>query len=103
MKNILHELFHGRVPGRDCNAPANPKVDELTQKIKSERQYFASIMSDANFKRFRKLERLHCKKNYLHYMDTFTNAFKLGAMLMCALFADEDDAQKQDDNTDDCF
>ena len=102
MKNILHELFHGRVFGRSGHDPANPKTDELTQKIKREQQYFASIMSDANFKRFKKLGHLHCKRHSLQYMDTFVNAFKLGAMLMCEVFMG-DDVQKQEDYTDDCF
>jgi hypothetical protein len=88
MNNILHRLFHGKMPKWDNSS--TKKTEELTRQIAIERQYFSTIMSDENFKRFKKLERIHSKRNSIKYMNTYTNAFKTGAMLMCAVFMDEE-------------
>ena len=90
MKNILHKFFHGQVNwSSQCSDTAKTKA--ITHKIESERLYFASIMSDENFKRFKKLEKLHRERNSVKYMETYINAFKTGAAIMCALFAGEDE------------
>lgn len=91
MKNILHSLCHGRVPGWHKSSSADAKSKILTQKIESERAYFASVLSAEDFKKFRKLEKLHKKYNSIKYIDTYINAFKMGAMLMCAVFGGENE------------
>jgi len=91
MKNILHSLCHGRVPGWHKNSSGVAKTKTLTRKIENERLYFASIMSDEDFKRFKKLEHLHAERHSIKYMDTYINAFKMGAMFMFAVFVGEDE------------
>jgi len=90
MENILHSLCNGHLPGWHRHRSGIEKTKALTQKIEKEQQYFASILSDDDFKRFKKLDHLHGKRNAIKYMDTYINAFKMGAMLMCAVFMGEE-------------
>ena len=128
MKKILHDLYHGRIPGWDSVA-STTKNEETRQKMLSERRYFASyrfqfksylpiaakrgkalaprfpqplcqiglnlesvsIMSAEDFERFKALEALHYECHTRRYRNTYTNAFKLGVMLMCAVFMNDDE------------
>ena len=91
MKNILHKLCRGTLPKWESNRSATEKEEALTKKIESERKYFSTIMSDENFERFKKLEHLHRDRHSIRYMDTYINAFKMGAMIICAVFMGEDE------------
>jgi len=97
MKNILYKLFHGQTPKWDSNNSAAAKAEAIKKRIASERHYFSTIMSDENFTRFKKLERLHRDRHSIQYMDTYINAFRLGAMIMCAVFMGEDEQHEYDD------
>ena len=90
MKNILHKLFHGQMPKWDSSRSSTAKMEAINQKIVSEREYFSTIMSAEDFDRFIKLERMHRERNSIKYMDTYINAFKTGAMIMCAVFTGEE-------------
>jgi len=90
MKKILHDLYLGRIPGWDSYIQMNSETDETREKIRSERRYFASIMSAKDFERFEALEALHGEGHARRYKNTYTNAFKLGVMLMCAVFMNDD-------------
>ena len=90
MNNILYKLFHGQMPSWSSSNSATAKIEALTQKIASERKYFSTIMSAEDFDGFQKLERLHGKRNSIRYMDTYINAFRTGAMIMCAVFFGEE-------------
>ena len=97
MTKILHELYHGRLPRGDRSVNG-PQLDVTREKILSERRYFASIMSGEDFERFKALEALHRECHDRRYRDTYTNAFKLGVMLMCAVFMNDDINDKQEAN-----
>jgi len=58
MKKILHDLYHGRIPGWDSRISIT-ETDEIREKTLSERRYFASIMSAEDFERFKAWEALH--------------------------------------------
>jgi len=90
MKKMLQDLYHGRFPRGDRSVN-NPHIDANREKILSERRYFESIMSAEDFERFKALEALHRECHDQRYRDTYTNAFRLGVMLMCAIFMDEDE------------
>jgi len=89
MKKILHDLYRGRFPKGD-HGVNTPQIDATREKILSERQYLASIMSAEDFERFRALEALHRECHDQRYQNTYAKAFKLGIMLMCALFMNEE-------------
>ena len=90
MTKILHDLYHGRFPRGDRSGNT-PQIDATREKILNERRYFASVMSDENFERFKALEALHRECHDRRYRNAYTNAFKLGVMLMCALFMNDDE------------
>ena len=89
MKNILHDLHNGRIPGWDSRAYFNSETDETREKIRSERRYFASILSAKDFERFEQLEALHGEGHARRYANTYSSAFRIGVMLMCAVFMGE--------------
>jgi len=89
MNKILHELYLGRFPRGDRSVNT-PQLDATREKILCERKYFASIMSAEDFKRFKALEALHRDCHAQRYKNAYTNAFKLGIMLMCAVFMNDD-------------
>ena len=91
MNKMIQDLRHGRIPGWDKQV-YSAETDEEREKIRSERQYFASIMSEKDFERFRQLETLHAEGHARRYANTYASAFKLGVMLMCAVFTDGDDS-----------
>jgi len=89
MKNILHELYYGRIPGWDSAAHSSFDSNAFHERLSSERQYFASIMSKKDFARFRELEKFHKDSHKIRYRNVYMNAFRLGAMLMSAVFTGE--------------
>jgi len=94
MKKILHDLYHGRIPGWD-SIDGNDQSDEIRKKILSERQHFVSSLSAKNFERFKALETLHRESHARRYQNTYTSAFKLGVMLMCAVFMNNDEGDER--------
>jgi len=89
MKNFLNELYHGRIPGWDSQIHSNNDSNAFHEALSSERQYFSTIMSKKDFERFRKLEKFHKDSHAIRYKNTYINAFRLGVMLMCAVFMEE--------------
>ena len=89
MNKLLQALYHGRIPGWDSQVHTT-ETDENREKTLSERKYFTSKMSDKDLERYKKLEALYAECHARRYENVYTNAFKLGVMLMCAVFADGD-------------
>jgi len=90
MKKIIHDLYRGRLPGWD-NSRSNTESDETREKIVSARRQLVSLMSDEALERFKALEALHNETHARRYRNTYMKAFKLGVMLMCAVFMNEDE------------
>ena len=87
MNKLFQDLCHGRIPGWDSHVHFH-QPEEILEKIQNERKYFEWILSPNDFKKFKNLEKLHSKIHAQGYEDTYANAFKLGVMLMCAVFSD---------------
>jgi len=90
MKKLLQKLYHGRIPGWDSQAHTT-ETDENREKIQAERRYLMGIMSPKAHASFKKLEALHAQSHARRYENTYTNAFRLGVMLMCAVFMNGDE------------
>ena len=90
MKNLLHQLYTGRIPGWDSQVHTT-ETDENREKILAERRYLMSIMSPKAHASFKKLEILYAQSHARRYENVYSNAFRLGVMLMCAVFIDGDD------------
>ena len=90
MNKLLQELYHGRIPGWDSQVHTTP-TDETRERILSERRYFTSKMSDKDLERYKKMEALYAECHARRYENVYINAFKLGVLLMCAVFTDGND------------
>ena len=90
MKNLLNELYRGRIPGWHSRFHSDDETEALREKIESEKQYFAFALSDENYKRFKEYGLLHKQRHDRIYKNIYTNAFKFGVMLMCAVFMGEE-------------
>ena len=90
MKKIIHDLYRGRLPGWD-NSRSNTESDETREKIVSARKHLISILPADALERFKTLEALHNETHARRYRNTYMKAFRLGVMLMCAVFMNDDE------------
>ena len=90
MNKLLQNLYRGRIPGWDSQVHTT-ETNENNQKISNARKHLISLISGEALESFKKLEAFHAENHARRYENTYTNAFKLGVMLMCAVFADNDD------------
>ena len=90
MNKMLEKLYHGRIPGWDSQIHYN-ETDEFRQQSLKERKYLLSIMSPKAVESFKKLEALHSESHARRYENTYINAFRLGVLLMCAVFMNENE------------
>ena len=86
MKDILYKLYFGRISRWECRANRSVEENNIENKINAEKKYFKEILSDEDFKRLNELESLQSDVRGFEDIRTFSYAFRLGAMLMCAVF-----------------
>lgn len=86
MNKLLQGFYHGRIP-----IVSTTQSEEIRKKIRSERRYFLSRLSAKDRERYKNLEALHTESHARRYENTYAEAFKLGAMLMLAIFAESED------------
>ena len=89
MKNMLNELYNGRIPGWDRKPHSKTDYHAFLEKVTSENKYFSTIMSKEDFKRFKALQNFHKEFHTTGYKNTYIKAFRLGVMLMFTLFIGE--------------
>jgi hypothetical protein len=85
MKKFFDELYRGRILGWDGNISFN---DSIQKKINSENEYFSTILSVEDFKRFKALASLHGNNHAARNRKICVNAFKLGVTLMYAVLTE---------------
>lgn len=88
MTNILREFFRGRIPGWEPRASRNAEESSINHKIEAEKKYFSETMSAEDFKRLEKLEDMYIAAHFFSSERTYSHAFMLGVMLMCAVFSE---------------
>jgi len=91
-KTILQQLFYGEIfPGENINPNAtNPESRELNNIISDEMDYFSNILSEADKKRFQKLNDLNNFSSSLYDCNCFTYGFRLGASLLIEILQTSD-------------
>jgi len=89
MNKMLQNLYHGRIPGWDSQVHFD-ETDEYRKETQRERKYLLSIMSPKAVESFKKLEALHNESHTRRYENTYINAFRLGVLLMCAVFMNDE-------------
>jgi len=87
MNKVLQDLYHGRIPGWDSQV----HTEECRKKIVDERKHLMSLMSPKAVESFKKLEALHYECHAKGYENNYANAFKMGVLLMCAVFSGDGD------------
>ena len=89
MKKILYDLFYGRISGWERKPNYNAEAKAINRKIEREKEYFINKMSLDDVQRFQALEDLYTQSHEYCELDVFQYGFRLGTMLMCGVFMDE--------------
>jgi len=88
MKNILHSLYDGQFCAFERRPVRTAENITVHNKIEAEISYIMQKMSPDDCKRFEELECLYMQASDFVQKDAFSYGFKLGTMLMCAVFND---------------
>ena len=91
MKNILHELYFGRVSRWERRVNRTAEELAVENKIQTEKKHFSQIVSAEDYKRLNELEKLYGQFRDFEDMRTFNYAFRLGVLIMCAVFMGDDE------------
>jgi hypothetical protein len=92
MRKILNDLYHGRYNAWEHRPSRTDETRAINQKIEDEKRYFSQKMSLDDFQRLQALENLYTEANNFEQVNAFTYGFKLGTMLMCDVFMDENES-----------
>ena len=82
MRNILHDLYYGKIIPCERRGDKSERLLEIVQQIGEEEKYFASKMSPDDYARFEKLSKLYSELSDLEEFDAFSYSFALGAFMM---------------------
>ena len=93
MKNILHDLYHGRFSAWEHCPVRTAESIATNRKIEDEKRYFMQKMSLDDCQRFQALEDLYLHSSDFEQADAFSYGFKLAIMLMFAVFMDKGEPQ----------
>ena len=85
MKNILHELYHGRVSSWERRINRSAEEKAIFNKVIEERHHFIETLSDEDSKRFENFELMSSQIHGFDEVRTFAYAFRLGALIMLAI------------------
>ena len=94
MKNILNDLYYGKLSGWERRPVRTVEFREINSKIESEKQYFVSKMSLDDCQRFQALENLYSQSHSLDEFDAYCAGVKFAVMLMSAVFMSENRGEK---------
>ena len=86
MKNIIHDLYFGRISEWENRIIRSDEEMAIHDKIIAEKQYFSGVLSAEDYKRLESLETLCMESHNFDELRAYVNAFKLGVMIMCAVF-----------------
>lgn len=90
--SILDDLFNGKIhPYFNINE-YDADFKPINQQIKVEKEdWLKKRLSEEEYERFEKLESLYYESMDLWQKKSFKYGFRLGALLMIAIFSDSDD------------
>lgn len=94
--SILDRWYRGTLYPFEEIVPRNRNYYPLNEKIGSEREYFKGKLSSEDKERFEKWDELVLESSCMNGYANFSYGFKLGAMLMCEVFTEEDGSDMQD-------
>jgi len=96
LSEILSQLYFGHVPGWESHAHSTAEQRAVNEKIDTEMKYFSGLMSasEDDCKRLDAFDDLYKQSCSIENMHSFKFAFRLGVLLMCAVFMGEDGAEQ---------
>jgi hypothetical protein len=86
MNSILEDLYFGHLPGWEVHAKITAEGKAVNKKIDAEKKYFSGVLSKEDCKRLVELDELYKLSNSFENKNSFIYAFRLGVMLMSAVF-----------------
>lgn len=81
MKNILHDLYNGKIIPWERYNPGSEKQNEILSKIEEEERYFTAKLSQDDSQRFQELSQLYRDLSNTEEDELFSYAFTLGLLL----------------------
>ena len=91
MSSILEDIYNGRVSRWEQRVNRTAEETAVENQIQAEKKYFEKTMTADDYKRLNELETLYGEFRSFDDMRTFKYAFRLGVMIMCAVFIGEED------------
>ena len=89
VNKILEQLYDGEIHPAEQIVPSSPEYRDLTRKIEDEKEYFQSILSDSDGKRFDSFCEMYSEIQLIFGYEDFSAGYKLGARLTLAAFEDD--------------
>jgi hypothetical protein len=86
-KSLLHQLFDGEIYPSENIILNEPRIKELQNKIYNEMEYFESILSSEDWKRFEELNDTQSDIFSAYDYAYFSNGFRLAVRLIIEGFA----------------
>lgn len=90
-KSIISDLYHGNINAWERRPVRTAENMAVNHKIEDEKRYFIQKMSLDDVQRFEALENLYSQSSDFEQESAFSYGFKLGTLLMCAVFTDENE------------
>ena len=91
MRRVFNDLYHGRFRAWERRPHRTEENKAVNRKIEDEKRYFIQKMSIDDCQRFQALEDLYTQASDFEQIDAFACGFKQGAIIMCAIFMNEDE------------
>lgn len=82
MKNLLHELYYGKIIPCERRSRNKEELQEIVRKIGEEEKYLTSKMSPDDCVRFDNLSDLYYKLSDMEEYEVFAYSFSMGARFM---------------------
>ena len=89
MVSILDDLWSGKIRPNENFAPNTSEYRELCKKISEETEYFRSVLSADDKKRYNELEELNDMLAEILDTEAFKVGFRLAAMLFSEVYSNK--------------
>ena len=91
MINIMEALYNGRLIPWERRVWMTEERKEIEKNIEREKMYFSKKLSQDDYERFERLEKLYMNSHHSEDVDFYAYSFTLGALLMLEIFKRGDD------------
>ncbi len=89
MDSILKHLYEGELYPEEKIVSTDPKYHSLVREINEEQNYLYELLDETDGRRLEHLGKLYLEENAMDCYAGFAYGFRLGARMMCEIFAKE--------------